>query len=197
MERVRDCEKTNGCFATVGRHPILLSIHAGSLLFVSIFLLQSGPDNPILQAALTFGSLLKLWLTTVLTLFGVLLAGIFPGLMIEMTAVVILGEQLLSPLLASAYSGNHDDTIPAALFVRILALLLTGVLAGASSLQITRRWAEILAIQMDPDGENPVPDELLPTLSDWKDLFRLLVRRFFRVVLPLSVLIVGSTVWIM
>ena len=103
----------------------------------------------------------------------------------------------MSPLLAPAYSGNHSCIISVALFIRILALLLTGVLAGSSSLQITRRWAEILALQMDLVGEKRVLDDPDPTLDDWKDLLQLFVRRLIRMVVPLSTLIAGFTVWLL
>lgn len=197
MEQIHDHEKSNGCFAVVGQHPILLTIHAVSILLVGIYLLQSAPENPISNAAPTFGCAMKLWLTTILTLFGILLAGIFPGVVIEMAAMAVLGGRLLSPLLAPAYSGNHSCIISVALFIRILALLLTGVLAGSSSLQITRRWAEILALQMDLVGEKRVLDDPDPTLDDWKDLLQLFVRRLIRMVVPLSTLIAGFTVWLL
>ena len=197
MEQIHDHEKSNGCFAVVGQHLILLTIHAVSILLVGIYLLQSAPENPISNAAPTFGCAMKLWLTTILTLFGILLAGIFPGVVIEMAAMAVLGGRLLSPLLAPAYSGNHSCIISVALFIRILALLLTGVLAGSSSLQITRRWAEILALQMDLVGEKRVLDDPDPTLDDWKDLLQLFVRRLIRMVVPLSTLIAGFTVWLL
>lgn len=197
MKQVRHYEQSNGCFAAVGRHPILLTIHAGFVLLAGIHQLGSGPGSPVSLAAPTFAYALNLYLTTALTLSGILLSGIFPGLVMELAATAILGGRLLSPPLGSVYSGIHDDTMCVVLFIRILALLLIGVLAGSSSVQMTQRWAEILARFMDPDEETRTPDEHLPMLSGWKDRIRLFVRGLIRLVMPLSALITGSTVWLM
>lgn len=197
MEHECNQKDQNGCFATVGQHPILLAVHAAALMALGTYLAQSAPEDAALQAALTSGYLLKLWLTTTLMLSGILVAGILPGFTTELAAMVVLGGQMLSPLPALACGGNLSYFSLPALFVRILALLLTGVLAGSTSLQVTRHWAAILAFQLRSGWGSEIPDELFPPLSEWKALFGLLVRRIFRVVLPLSVLIAGPSVWIL
>ena len=197
MEHACENKESNRCFAAVEQHPILLTVHAGVLLLAGFYLLQSEPGDSVLQAVPTFGYLFKVWLTAALVLLEILLAGFFPGFILEIAAMIFWGIRMLSPVLALTYAGNHDFAVTAVLFVRLLALLLIGTLAGVSSLQITQDWVKIWGPQTDLDLENEEPDELFSAFSAIKNLGQLLLRRLLQIIFPLSVLIAGSTVWLM